>query len=99
MVKISFNQVLQKALVCAEEPEYQILISVIYNLYPKTIASKMDKLRTFQTFGSKLYNKLLSLYPELIRGDNNKKSIPGMKSSQQTMGNKKSANTNFKKTE
>jgi hypothetical protein len=48
--------VLQKALACAKEPCFSIFIN--------SIKPNMEKLRTLN-FGSKLYTKLMSLYPDL----------------------------------
>ena len=60
MVNIKFNSVLQKALSCAKEPFFSIIIN--------SVRPYLEKLKTLN-FGQKLYNKLTSLYPELLKNN------------------------------
>lgn len=65
----------------------------------QNIATKLDKLRTHHSFGNKLYNKLIANYPELTYPVTNKtrKSIPGMKNSQNNNLKKNNQNSYVKK--
>lgn len=79
---------LQKALHCATEPYYSILINAI--------GPHLEKLKT-ASFGTKLYTKLLITYPELnsflLGGAQNK---PSSKTKVVNNNSKKSNNKNAK---
>jgi hypothetical protein len=57
--------VIQKALSIAKEPFFTTLIKVNSMINLQLIAPHMEKLKKM-AFGLKLYNKLVSLYPELL---------------------------------